>query len=105
METDQSSPDAPATGTATVVLAARLDTAASHALAAELKDFGASDVTVDASQVEHLGAHAAQTLLSAARGWATSGKRFALAPRSAAIEEHLATLGIEPAEFMIGETV
>ncbi|MEL6644655.1 MAG: chemotaxis protein CheX [Pseudomonadota bacterium] len=103
METNEAASGDLPEGTAILTLAPRLDTVASQALAEEMKSYSGKDLTLDAGAVEHLGAHAAQTLLSAARAWTTSGHTFAITPRSEAVDAHLATLGIVPADLMTGE--
>lgn len=77
-------------------LPARLDTAASHELADRLRQMRGRDIVLEAGAVEHLGAHAAQTLMIAAASWAADGHALRLSGLSDSAAAHLAALGIAP---------
>jgi anti-anti-sigma regulatory factor len=54
---------------AVLALPQRLDYASSLRMLSELRDMLSAPVQIDASEVAHLGAHAAQILLSAQKQW------------------------------------
>ena len=80
--------------TATVKLATRLDLTSVQPLASEITGCAGADLVVDAGQVEHLGALAAQVLVAANRQWQAHGNRLVVDPRSPAFEDALATMGL-----------
>lgn len=89
-------------GGACITLDAKLDTSASEALVEKLHAFRGQDLTLDASQIDHLGAHAAQTILIAAKTWAADGHSFAVTALSETAGMHLQILGIPADALAIG---
>ena len=85
-------------------LAAKLDLRASLELAEALRTRRGTDLAIDASAVEHLGAHAVQTLLVAANSWARDGNHLALDHLPDAATGQLSVLGIDPAQLSSGGT-
>ena len=85
-----------------LVLSSKLDTASVDALVAELKARAGADVTVDASEVTHVGALAAQALMVAAADWKTTGHSFDYAAKSDAFTTQLETLGLTAAQLTSG---
>ena len=85
-----------------LVLAVKLDPRASEALAEDLRAARGRDVVLDGSSVEHLGAHAAQTLAVAAASWATDGKTLRIENLSDAAAEQLSVMGLSPARLQAG---
>jgi len=77
-----------------VVLPARLDSAAAVQLAATLQDRVGTDVVLDASGVDLLGAKALQTLLVAAGAWRAAGHVFSVADLRTEVRGQIATLGL-----------
>ena len=86
-----------------LTLAARLDLGSVAALAAEFSELTGADLTVDAGQVDHLGALSAQLLVAAQRQWAAEGYQLTFSPRSAAFDDGLAVLGLTN-EFTVEST-
>lgn len=70
-----------------------LDRGTADCLRQELLDHQQSDLVIDASGVELLGARCAETLLSACRLWAKNGKQFSIGEASKAFSKDLALLG------------
>lgn len=70
-----------------------LDLTGAGPLRAELLDLRGSPVSVDATDVDRLGALCLQVLLSAKATWEHDGLPFTLAGTSSAFDEALATLG------------
>jgi anti-anti-sigma regulatory factor len=77
-----------------IVLPARLDSAAAVQLAATLRDRVGTDVLLDASGVDLLGAKALQTLLVAAGAWRAAGHAFSVADLRTEVRGQIATLGL-----------
>lgn len=79
--------------TATLVLDARLDTAAARALARALIDRRGADLEIDGGLVALIGALSAQTLLAARATWNAAGRNFAIRNASGEMWAQLAALG------------
>jgi anti-anti-sigma regulatory factor len=75
-------------------------TSLTHSL---LKHRGAH-LTIDASQVQHLGGQCLQVLLSATKAWAEDGMNLVLRDGSSRFYEDLQLLGIDPTAHLIGTT-
>jgi anti-anti-sigma regulatory factor len=88
--------------TAPVLLPARLDSAAAVQLARDLREREGTPVTLDASQVDLLGARAVQTLLVAAAAWRAAGVSFAVVNLPDGVRGQLATLGLSDIRAMEG---
>jgi chemotaxis protein CheX len=84
------------------MLPARLDSAAAMSLADRLRDLQGTDVVIDASRVELLGARAMQTLLLAAASWRAAGLGFAVINVSAGARTHLSDLGLSDMSLIEG---
>ena len=82
-----------------LTLASKLDLKGSEDLAKELQGLRGRNLTVDASAIEHLGAHAVQTLCVAARSWRSDGNAFSVANLSNAAASQLATMGMDQTIF------
>ena len=80
--------------TVRVELPAKLDLVASESLLDTLKDHRGQDLTLDASGVEHLGAHALQTLIIARSSWESDGKALTVADLTDEVIEQIETLGV-----------
>jgi chemotaxis protein CheX len=80
-------------------LEARLDLTASERLVTQLAEARGKAITLDASAVDHLGAHAVQTLLVARTAWERDQNSFVIEALSDRAGAALATLGIDPAEL------
>ncbi len=87
---------------AVIPLAAKLDLRASEELAETLRGRRGSDVALDAGEVEHLGAHAVQTLLVAADTWTRDGRELSCVNLTETALAQLATLGVESAALSTG---
>ncbi|OWU84926.1 hypothetical protein ATO6_11535 [Oceanicola sp. 22II-s10i] len=77
-------------------LPARLDLPAAEPLAQALRGRLGANMTLDGSDVTHLGALCLQVLLSAARTVRHAGHDFALVNASDRLTEQLASLGFTP---------
>lgn len=88
--------------TAPVVLPARLDSAAAVGIAGILRDRLGTDVVIDASQVELLGARALQTLLIAAASWRAAGRSFAVTGLPPGVRTQLSDLGLTDISLLEG---
>ncbi|MEM1064096.1 MAG: STAS domain-containing protein [Pseudomonadota bacterium] len=75
-------------------LAHKLDLRGSEALAQALLEAEGNAVTIDAAQVDLLGAHALQTLIVAHNAWQEAGLAFTIDPVSPAMADALTTLGV-----------
>ena len=82
-----------------IELEARLDLPASERLQAELIGVRGTAVTLDASTVDHLGAHAVQTLLIARAAWERDQNSFVVTALSDSAGAALASLGIAAADL------
>lgn len=80
-------------------LPGRLDLKASEALVGDLRAARGASLAIDAAAVEHLGAHALQTLIVAASSWHTDGHEFRVENLTAEINAQLVTLGADAAVF------
>ncbi len=80
-------------------LEARLDLPASERLLAQLTVARGKAITLDASAVDHLGAHALQTLLVARASWEKDENSFVVDALSDKADAALATLGVKPADL------
>lgn len=85
--------------TGRLVLVSKLDLKGSDDLAKELQGLRGASLIVDASAVEHLGAHAVQTLCVAARSWRADGHDFSVANLAQAATAQLATMGMDQTIF------
>lgn len=83
----------------------RLDLKAVGALQNQILSQRGTDLALDAGEVEHLGALAAQLIRSAARTWAEDGHALALNGASTDLAEQLALLGFTPATITQWEPV
>lgn len=83
----------PSADGATVVLPKVLDVRAAPALASELLKMRGGDISVDASQVERLGAQCLQVLLSAQATWRSDGCVLTFTQISEGLAEGLQLLG------------
>lgn len=83
-------------------LAPKLDLPASEALAGALRDQRGSDLVVDAAAVTHIGGHALQTLLVAARSWARDQKTFSVENVGPKMSAQLEMLGMSAADLCGG---
>ncbi|MFK7745278.1 MAG: STAS domain-containing protein [Roseobacter sp.] len=79
-----------------IVLAPKLDLAASSALLSTLNAHKSEDVVVDLSDVKHLGALCMQVLLAAATTAQASGKSFSLTNTSDRVLEQMRVMGMTP---------
>ena len=93
METGPTTPDTADAAGATLTLAPKLDLRASTELSLELAARRGADLVLDGANVEHLGAHALQTLVAAAKAWEADGRTFTIASLTDAAQADLATLG------------
>lgn len=82
-----------------VTLPAELDIKAAAPLVAELLAARGRDVTINASQVERVGAQCLQVLLSAASTWGADGNELALAEPSPAFADAIEIAGLELTRF------
>ena len=84
-----------------------LDPALGYAGAGALKDqllqLSGKNLTLDASNVEHLGASCLQVLLSAMKTWREGGLDFEITNTSEQFEECLGRLGFPSSTFARGE--
>lgn len=78
----------------TMRLADILDIRAASPLAGELINARGQNVTIDASNVQKLGAQCVQVLLSARSTWTTDGYSLVVADASEPFLDALSTLGI-----------
>ena len=78
----------------TITLAPRLDLSTASTTAEAIRNQRGTDLTLDASQVTHLGGLGLQVILSAARTWAQDGTFLTIEPRSEAFNEALALFGV-----------
>ncbi|MEM9476100.1 MAG: STAS domain-containing protein [Pseudomonadota bacterium] len=92
METGPTTPDT-ADPAGALTLAPKLDLRASTELSLELAARRGADLVLDGANVEHLGAHALQTLVAAAKAWEADGRTFTIASLTDAAQADLATLG------------
>lgn len=88
-----------------ITLAADLDLNVAMPLRAELLALRGGPVSLDASQVDRLGALCLQVLLSAGRTWAEDGQPFAVAAASPAFTDHWTAFAAPPLDFAPQETV
>jgi len=84
-----------------IKLQERLDFGAVSDLKSEMLSHVGSDVTIDASEVIHMGTLCLQVLISAANDWARSGHEFNLISPSDACLSQLALHGFS-SESLIG---
>lgn len=77
----------------TIVLPARLDTAASDALGQTLQEHAGTDLNLDGSRVEHLGALCLELLLSARHIWNARGHDLGVVDPSPALGSAIALSG------------
>ncbi|MBY6240578.1 STAS domain-containing protein [Methylosinus sp. Sm6] len=88
----------------TMRLAEILDIRAASPLAGELLNARGGHVTVDASNVQKLGAQCVQVLLSARSTWAADGYSLVVADASEPFLAALATLGIQISDISEQDT-
>ena len=81
--------------TEAIKMAARMDLSVVESFVNELnqKDFS-GDVTLDASEVTHLGAICAQAIVAGARASASAGGQFKIVDLSEAVQAQLAFMGM-----------
>jgi chemotaxis protein CheX len=84
---------------AAITLAKTLDITAAAPLAAEFSRFRGSDLVVDASKVERVGAQCLQVLASAAATWPIDGVDLELSAPSPAFIEAIGAAGLELTQF------
>lgn len=105
--TEAAAPEAPGTGappagSAPITLAPILDLPQAGDLRDAIMAAGDSAITVDACQVEVIGALAQQVLLSAARTWRARGRAFTITAASPAFLACTRTLGLDFTPFLEG---
>lgn len=84
---------------ATITLPDELDIRAATPLAAKLAAARGTDLTLDLSQVERVGAQCLQLLLSAAATWDADGAELALKEPSPAFTDAVAIAGLDLSHF------
>jgi chemotaxis protein CheX len=89
--------------TARIELVSKLDTDASDALAQALIEKRGADLVLDASGVEHMGAHAVQILVIASHSWKQDGNALTLENLPDDQVEQLTSIGLPPSKFMTVE--
>jgi len=89
--------------TSTLRLPEVLDLPAAAPLTETLLKSRGTDIVIDASAVQRLGAQCLQVLLCAASAWRADGGSLAITNRSPCFVESLQLLGI-PADTFLGET-
>ncbi len=82
-------------GAATLTLRSQLDITAASPLAKELLSLRGSDVVIDGSKVERLGAQVVQVLASAIRTWSHDMAQIEIKNPSHAFLEGLRIMGIQ----------
>lgn len=85
-----------------IALASELDIKAAGPLVAELLAVRGKDISVNASQVDKVGAQCLQVLLSAAATWTADGAELKLEEPSPAFADALAIAGLDLAQFSAG---
>lgn len=89
--------------TNTLKLPARLDLAASQKLVAEMSGADlAQPMTLDAADVDHLGALCAQAIIAASRAAQDAGGKIVIENMSERVEGQLATMGLSSEALMEG---
>ncbi len=88
---------------ATLVLPARLDSAAALSLARDLKARIGTDIELDARDVSMFGALAVQALAVAADAWHGTGRRLVLVNLASEAAAQLSDLGAEDLVPRIGD--
>lgn len=83
----------------TVLLECSLGLAAARPLAELLLSKRETDISLDASEIEHLGGACFQVLLSAQKTWRTDNNRFRIINASPAFEEALIRFGFSKDVF------
>jgi len=84
------------TGTETSLpLPSKMDAAAAHGLKAALLERGGGSLSLDASEVQQMGALCLQVLLSAQKSWRHEGLGFVVKNPSPAFRDSVALLGAE----------
>lgn len=86
----------------TYTLSEILDLKAALPLAENLLAQRGSDLMIDASQVERLGAQSLQILLSAIATWHADGGSIEFVNPSESFVQHLSLFGIDPEQFLKG---
>lgn len=89
---------------ATLKLAPKLDLRAASELYDALKEKSGSDLTLDASEVNHMGALAVQVIRSAAKSWSEAGMSLSMSACSTDLSDQLALLGFAPDTLTTWET-
>lgn len=82
-----------------ITLPNELDIKAAAPLAAELIAARGRDLTLNASQIERVGAQCMQVLLSAAATWNADGAEFRLEEPSPAFVDAVQTAGLDMTQF------
>lgn len=89
--------------TARFELPAKLDTASVPALVEALRARQGSDLALEASALEHIGALALQALIVAANDWQDGGHRLSFENPSEALRDQLRVLGTSPEVLTEGD--
>ena len=89
---------------ATITLPEELDIKAAAPLAAELSAARGTDLRLNLSQVERVGAQCLQVLLSAAATWSADGVELMLEEPSPAFVDAAATAGLDLSRFATTST-
>lgn len=84
---------------AALMLPDRLDLSQVAQLARQITAYQAEDLTLDASEVTHLGALGVQLLLVTRNHWAQSGKSLTVTPRSEEFDAALICFGLTGADL------
>lgn len=85
--------------TGSLTLPTELDIKAAAPLAAELLAARGRDITLNASQIERVGAQCLQVLLSAAATWTADGMEMSIQEPSPAFVDAIHTAGLELTHF------
>lgn len=89
---------------ASIQLEAKLDLRAAGALKDAILQNVGQDLSLDASEVNHIGALSLQVIRSAARTWAQSGQKLSFENASTDLADQLDLLGFTPANVVNWET-
>lgn len=83
-------------------LPAKLDQKSAIALADDLRARRGADLGLDARETTHFGTLAVQTVLSAARSWASDGRKLTIFNVSDSCVDQLSLLGFTPETLVEG---
>lgn len=87
----------------TLKLSAVLDLNEASALHGKLMSLRGTPLSVDASDVERVGALCAQVLMSGAKSWQEDGKPFAFAGASEAFDKTMKLIGVDIDHLLLKE--